>query len=165
LGGAIVNVGRVFSNPVGDAALFTHSDLFAVALHEIGHSLGMSMANLSFIAESNDGDIDVTTPQPFVGTTIPLAFNLFGVTSHFDPSILGESVMGGGHNVAARSVLSALDILANAQLSGFNSLNLNPTSIPEPSTFFLFGTGLVVLVALGRKTYQRSRRSPKCSIC
>lgn len=122
LGGEVVNVARVFLDPVGDAASFSHVDLLMVALHGIGHAVGLSMANTSFIAESADGDIDVTAPRPFPGTTIPLFFNLFGVTSHID--FIAYGTLMTGNNPRERRIPSAIDILANAQISKFNDLNL-----------------------------------------
>ncbi|MCI0400627.1 MAG: thrombospondin type 3 repeat-containing protein [Gammaproteobacteria bacterium] len=127
-GGGSVSVGRVYSNAIGDAASGgTHVDLLTTALHEIGHAMGMSNGNTSFIAESTDGDIDVIAPRPFPGTTIPLAFNIFGVTSHFDPVFFtaDSAPIMTSHAADHRYLITVLDILAMAELSEFNSVNLN----------------------------------------
>ncbi len=125
LGGGPVNVGRVYSNAVGDAAATTHVDLLSAAVHEIGHALGISMDNTSFLAENGDGEIDVVAPHPFPGTTIPLAFNNDGVTSHFDPTVSGRPAMI-GQAAGERNVVSTLDSAAIAQISGFYNLNFDP---------------------------------------
>ena len=77
-GAGLINVERYFSDPTG--AALGAIDLFSIVMHEIGHGLGISNANVSFISESADGDIDITTPTPYAGSVIPLATNIFGVT-------------------------------------------------------------------------------------
>jgi hypothetical protein len=130
LGGGLVNVAQVFSNPAGDAA--GHTDLLTVALHELGHALGMCNANLTYIEGSRLGAIVVAGDHPFAGTVIPLAFNNAGVTSHIDPTrVIYGSVMAGICS-DERRIPSALDILANAQISGFEISNLDLRQLPEP---------------------------------
>lgn len=117
LGGGALNATRVFrSGP----ELF---DLLTTALHEIGHALGMSLANTSFIGESADGDVDVVAPTPHAGTAIPLQTNLLGVTSHIG-YVADRVLMSGSFAPAERVMPSALDIVALAQLSGFRRVNL-----------------------------------------
>jgi hypothetical protein len=120
MGGGTVNVTRVFRGGTGDAE---SEDLFTVALHEIGHALGMSMANTRFISESADGAIDISSPIPFGGTTIALATNNFGVVSHIGHGV--DRVLMAGFSAGERVIPSMIDILAMAQLSQFTNLNLN----------------------------------------
>jgi hypothetical protein len=149
LGGGTINIGRVFSDASGDAGGFVGLDLYSTLLHEIGHGLGLSLANVSFIAESTDGDIDVTAPRPFAGTTVPLNFNFSGVDSHPDLTnpLFGQNMVMTSTSFNERRDLSSLDILIMAQLSGFNTLDSGPANpIPEPSTWLLFGSGLAGLM-------------------
>ncbi len=122
LGAGFLNVARIFSDPNGIAS--GHCDLLSVAIHEIGHALGMCNANARFVEEKAGGAILIRSELPYAGTLIPLSSNQSGVTSHFDPTrVVYGSVMSGicGNE---RRIPSALDILANAQISGFRGLNL-----------------------------------------
>jgi hypothetical protein len=87
MGGGTVNVTRLYTGGTGAAGL---EDLLSTALHEIGHALGMRLANTSFIGECADGNIGVTSPRPFAGSLIPMASNAGGVTSHIDGDVAGR---------------------------------------------------------------------------
>jgi hypothetical protein len=156
LGGGIVTTGRVFQAS-SDAPTGLWQDLYTMILHEIGHALGLSNANTSFQSEAVDGQITIGDQLPFGGTILPLATNNFGVTSHLDPT-LGHPVMSGlGFN--DRRLPSAIDVLVNAQLSGFQNVNLSPLQLapedpaptPEPATLLLTVTGLTVIFGIRRK--------------
>jgi hypothetical protein len=153
LGAGALNVERRYSAPIGPgAALF--QDLLSILLHEIGHGLGLSVTNRSFVWESADGHIDVTAPLPFAGSVIPLAFNNHGVTSHVDPAIVGPVMGSLGFN--DRRLPTAADILANAQISGFREVNLDLVEVSQPPPLALVLAGLAA-AALG---LGRSRRGP-----
>jgi hypothetical protein len=129
LGGGFVNVARLFSSPVGDAA--GHTDLLSVALHEIGHALGMSAANAAFRLEAAQGRLTLAEGLPCAGTVIPLATNKAGITSHFDALQVTYGSVMAGVSADERRLPSALDILANAQISGFETVDLDPEQIHQ----------------------------------
>jgi len=147
-GGGMLNTGRMLQMNVEGVPFYL--DLYTIISHEIGHALGLSNANSSFIAEAADGDIDVTGSQPFAGSSLPLATNNFGVTSHL--AIQGAVMTGLFAN--GRQLLSDADILANAQLSGWHT-TLGPEPTPEPATLWLVGSGIVALAGGTRR-----RRKP-----
>jgi hypothetical protein len=130
LGGGFVNVARLFSSPVGDAAGCT--DLLSVALHEIGHALGMSAANNAFRFAAAQGNLRIAEILPFAGTVIPLAVNKAGITSHFDALQVTYGSVMAGVGSDERRLPSALDILANAQVSGFEMVTVSPEQVHEP---------------------------------
>ncbi len=139
LGGGHINVGRVYTHPTGDAE--GRVDLLTAAMHEIGHALGMSNANLSFTEESRDGIIRISEQFPFAGTVIPLASNYSGLTSHFDAERLNYGPVMTGFASDERRLPSALDILAIAQISRFDIRRPAPLPTPVSSSSSSSGRG------------------------
>jgi len=143
LGGGMMNVARLYSGPTGDAVGTT--DLLSVALHEIGHAMGMSAANQAFMGIAGQGVIRISDGLPFAGTVIPLARNNAGITSHFDVLQVPYGSVMAGIGADERRIPSDLDILANAQVSGFALAGAGPT----PSRVSPRPTGRVVMSAPG----------------
>ncbi len=117
LGDGSINVARILGRPTGEAA--GRIDLLSVALHEIGHALGLSTSNIGFLKQTSGGSLRISSQYPFTGTEIPLARNNSGVIAHFDANILVYGSIMSGVNADERRLPSDLDILANAQVSGF----------------------------------------------
>ena len=143
LGGGNINTGRIFTGASGNAV--SRFDLFTIALHEIAHALGLSGLNTSFQAENVDLDIDVMGPRPFPGTVIP--------TRNGAHLAIGTALMFPFANPPGRRLLpSAVDILANCQISQFQNCNLNlVAAVPTPSTLLLLGVGLLGFWGLRRR--------------
>jgi hypothetical protein len=110
-GASYYNASCVFSKPHGDAA--KRVDLLSVILHEIGHALGMSAENPSFYAQIRDGVLQIGKDL------LPLASNRYGVTPHFSAIDIRYGSLMSGINSDERRLPSGIDILANAQISGF----------------------------------------------
>jgi PEP-CTERM motif len=161
LGGGMLTVGRILTAS-SDAPPELWTDLYSVLLHEIGHALGLSMGNTSFISEAADGVILVGPDLPFAGSVIPLATNNFGVTSHLDVGVNGPVMSGLGFN--DRRLPSAVDVLANAQISGFTQLSFEATAIPEPSTLILVGLGFGAS-AVARIRRRRTKQKVAVDTC
>jgi hypothetical protein len=88
--------------------------------------MGMSVSNRSFMIQSVDGYIVISEDLPFAGTLAPLVYNLNGIVPHFDPIEVAYGCLMVGVNAGERRIPSELDILANAQVSGYTILSLSP---------------------------------------
>ncbi len=131
LEGGSVNVARLYASPAGQA--IGRVDLLSVVLHEIGHALGLSSGNASFLAQSTTGVIEIAENLPYGGTLVPLAYNNSGIIPHIDALEVAYGSVMAGVNGDERRIPSELDILANAQISGFIMLNLQPKQM-KPAT-------------------------------
>jgi hypothetical protein len=132
LGGGLINVARLYSKPVGDAV--GHIDLLSVALHEMGHALGLSSANQSFAAQITAGHISISSNLPYAGTVAPMVSNYAGIVPHFDPIEIYYGCLMSGINADERRLPSELDIVANAQIGGFTIQTLDPKQISQSAS-------------------------------
>jgi hypothetical protein len=118
LGGGLVNAARYRDSIVAEMSM----DLFTSALHEIGHALGLSGDNTSFMSICSSGSITICTNLPYHGTVVPLASNADGFTSHIADITTGN-LMSGLIGWCQRALPSTLDIITVAQLSGYTEVN------------------------------------------
>jgi len=136
----------------------TPHDLLTVALHEIGHALGMSSANASYQSETwDDNEANIESPLPFAGSAIPTnntAVPTVGFSTsnaHLDGSTLPDSLLGPTIQFGRRSLIDDASILANAQISSFSQVSV----VPEPSSAALALMSTVGWLLIGRRRRRR----------
>lgn len=148
LGGGEILVGVVYSVPFlreGVPDPKDHIDLLTVALHEIGHALGLSTEYQAFVDEVGDDDIDVTQPRPNPGTTIPMDGTHIRLA---DVSLRRKPLMFSDYDTGERRLISTVDLLAVCQVISCGQAK----TVPEASPLVL------VLLGLGSLTAARRRR-------
>jgi hypothetical protein len=133
LGGGLVNTGIEMTASTGLAS--SGFDLFSVALHEIGHVLGLTpdFANFPF-------PIVISAPLPFPGTEIPHS----GGHVSLPLALMNSSISRG-----ERTLPSTADVLAVAYVGGFQNVVL---PVPEAATLSSLVCGVIwiSLLALRR---------------
>jgi len=112
-----INVGRVFSQGIGDAA--NRADLLQIATHEIGHALGLDGDYSGFKTQSGSTrQVKVTAPRPFAGTEL-MVDNGPHLEGFSTPLMRHYPVEG------ERQLISGVDVLLAAQLSLFDKPDLS----------------------------------------
>ena len=122
VGDGWLNTGRVFSAPTGDAS--DRIDLLQVAIHEIGHALGLDEDYSGLGSQwSGSGPIEVKPPRPFAGVFLFVSQG---------PHLAGDwSLMVANAHPGERRFISAADALLLAQISSFNRPDLSEPSLDE----------------------------------
>ena len=130
LGGGLMEIRRRYAR-----ITVTSYDMLSVALHEIGHSLGMHSGNVS-------GDINVTG-GPFDGALIIMS----GAHININRTLMFPSTDGSRH------LISQMDLAAICTVANYTQCDYSAvTAVPEPSTWLLFAFGATGLAMLRRRT-------------
>lgn len=120
-GGGNINVARYYRRPHGRA--IGRTDVKTVAVHEIGHALGMARALNTYASRvGSDNEIDVTSPRPRPGTRLPV--RPVSVSAHLRPDVFSNAVLVPTIPAGRRRLTSGADLLANAQISEFSNVRL-----------------------------------------
>jgi len=145
-----MNTGRRCSTAVAGSDAEGRFDLFSVAVHEIGHALGLSAANPTFQAAvtdpgaPNNRELLLTGPRPYAGAIIPIDRG----SAHI---AINEALMWPFTTTGARTLISDVDILANCQISQFEDCVVDLRAVPTPGTLALLGIGFVGLRWVSRR--------------
>ena len=152
LGGGPIDIELVYTATNGDAA--GRFDLFSVALHEIGHALGLSqITGLVDIGVPHEKGLVIQDPLPDAGSVIPLFSDDFFSDISFSHLALPDSVMFPFRDDSTRTLLTDADVLVLAQVAHLTDVTLNPaTELPEPA-----GTGAFIFTAFVARRLQRRR--------
>ncbi len=146
--GSELNIGRLWpAGPSGPAA--GEVDLMTVATHEIGHALGLVQ---ELVPSNRDILVTPDVNQQFAGLIIvntPMADHLQAIYSDGNYQGIGSTaLMGTGFDwvdKTTRKGITAVDILAIAQINGWDNPNLDPYSVPEPSSIVMAATGVLAM--------------------
>jgi hypothetical protein len=127
--GTTVNRARIFHQPTGDA--IGRPDLLTIAMHEIGHALGLDDEYVGLRAKCPGAVcmVRITPPRPFSGFEV-IAYN---PGPHIIPSMDDEGIPVEGQPLmiptsilGTRQLISGLDVLLVAEVSSFDRPNLDP---------------------------------------
>jgi len=146
LGAGLVNVERVHYNAAAGTSARDHADMLTVAIHEMGHSLGLlgSYPKYAALDIGGDGDLDLIDGSQllYVGghhalTMAPpedpgYPYDWVSLVGDYYPTTMGPLLVDG-----ARKLLSEADILTMASVHGFDNPVFDPHLIPESSTVAL----------------------------
>jgi hypothetical protein len=146
LGGGILNTGRQHTDP-SDPDAVGRIDLYSIILHELGHALGLSSGFTPYLNEAGDNDIDVAAPLPHAGTAIPV----HGTSNAHITNAVPNAIMVTNWPSGERRLPSDADILAIAQVSQFDQVNL----LPEPAV-----GGIVLALGMLLTGRRRTGRRP-----
>lgn len=160
--GGPVNDGRVWGNIADKLLVYVNNvfDVLSVALHELGHALGLSPSLTAFRESASDGWVTVADEW------IPMEFGNNGLpTGHIKYDSGSVWAAMGGVTGNERHLLSDIDILAVESFwmvdtaPGSRGIGIDPlpfympttdapqavVSVPEPAPWILLLTGLIIL--------------------
>lgn len=136
-----------FDSDVSTDADVVNNDFYSIALHELGHLLGLGTAN-SWDSMISNGDFTGAASIAAFGGDVPLDAGL----GHWAEDTLSlvdgvsqEAAMDPNILVGSRKVFTDLDVAA------LQDVGWEVATVPVPAAVWLFGSGLLGLVAVGRR--------------
>jgi hypothetical protein len=158
LGGGTIPLERSYYNPNAGTSERANHDMLTVAIHEVGHALGLLGGYPPYgdLDIGSDGDLDLVdgTQVAYSGGHISHTLSLPGSSGYpydgvsistYYPAVMGPSVV-----ISSRKLPAALDVLALASVHGFDNYDLLPV-IPEPGTLSLALLGGLALLVRRRR--------------
>ncbi len=137
-----------FDNNVATTETFSGSDFYSVALHEIGHLLGLGTA-ASWTAKETSGGFSGANAVASFGANIPLeadgAHWLNGTKSLTLAGVTQEAMMDPSITIGTRKLPTQLDLAA------LKDVGWQITPVPVPAAVWLFGSALLTFAGVRRK--------------
>lgn len=135
-----------FDTDLSTSADVVNSDFFSVALHELGHLLGIGTSNSWFNLISGSDFTGAASSSVF-GGNVPLenSGHWLDGTKGLVNGVSQEAAMDPSILQGTRKVFTDLD------LAGLADVGWEVTAVPVPAAVWLFGSGLLGLVVTARR--------------
>jgi len=135
-----------FDPDVSTDADVVNNDFYSVALHELGHLLGLGTSS-SWNSMISAGEFTGNESMSVFGGAVPLSDSGHWAngTLSFVDGVSQEAAMDPSILVGTRKVFTDLDV------AGLKDVGWEVSAVPVPAAVWLFGSGLLGLVAVGRR--------------
>jgi len=143
------------SDPGTTEAFAGQNDFYSVALHELGHVLGIGTSDSWFALDSN-GVFTGAASVAVYGSAVPLDehgahWDLGTMSTIYGTEVAQDAAMDPSLATGTRKYLTALDI------AGLSDVGWT-IAVPEPATTLLLLSTIPLLLASRRQTIRRLRR-------